>query len=85
MMLVYTHYSQGIPQCACCGEQEINFLSIDHINGGGWKDITQDGTKSPVTFYSRLVKQGFPLGLQVLCMNCNFGRHRNGGVCPHHR
>lgn len=20
---------------------------------------------------------------QLLCFNCNCGRHRNGGVCPH--
>jgi hypothetical protein len=28
-------------------------------------------------------KHGYPEGFQVLCMNCNWGRYRNGGVCPH--
>jgi hypothetical protein len=30
-----------------------------------------------------LRKNGFPEGFQVLCANCNIGRHINGGICPH--
>jgi hypothetical protein len=29
------------------------------------------------------VKQGFPDGFQTLCFNCNVGKYKNGGVCPH--
>ena len=27
--------------------------------------------------------QDFPEGFQILCFNCNAGKHRNGGRCPH--
>jgi hypothetical protein len=30
-----------------------------------------------------LCKNGFPKGFQTLCMNCNWGKYRNGGQCPH--
>ena len=36
--VVYNHYSNGDVKCNCCGEREITFLSIDHINGGGKQD-----------------------------------------------
>jgi hypothetical protein len=29
------------------------------------------------------VKHNFPPGFRLLCSNCNFGRARNHGVCPH--
>jgi hypothetical protein len=29
------------------------------------------------------VRNGFPPGYQVLCMNCNHGKRMNNGVCPH--
>lgn len=32
---VLEKYSQGKIACSCCGESTIEFLSIDHINGGG--------------------------------------------------
>lgn len=66
--------------CACCGETEKLFLSIDHINGGGHKH--RKSLKSG-HFYEWLRDQKYPNGYQVLCMNCNCGRHRNGGICPH--
>lgn len=34
--------------------------------------------------YRWLKKQGFPKGdFRVMCFNCNLGRQRNGGECPH--
>lgn len=67
--------------CACCGEHEPMFLELDHINGGGAKDYRE--AKSPLTLYRRVVKEGFPDHFRLLCSNCNRGRHRNGGICPH--
>src|ERR1035438_10077304 len=29
---ILSHYSNGIPKCKCCGEKEIQFLTIDHID-----------------------------------------------------
>src|SRR3990167_4100247 len=36
-MQVMRHYGGDPPMCACCGETELDFLTIDHINGGGRK------------------------------------------------
>lgn len=68
-------------RCGCCGEGEQAFLTIDHINGGGNEHRRQLGSSS--MFYTWLRKNNFPVGYQVLCMNCNYGRSRNGGTCPH--
>lgn len=71
-------------KCACCGETEPLFLTIDHVNNDG-AEMRQNGTHSRggTQFYQWLRKNNFPEGFQVLCMNCNLGKHRNGGVCPH--
>ena len=81
------HYSNtSSPSCACCGETFIEFLSIDHINGGGRshrKEI-RDGVGSYSSMYLWLIDNDFPEGFQVLCMNCNtsIGFY---GYCPHQK
>jgi predicted nucleic acid-binding Zn-ribbon protein len=74
----------GGKKCACCGEDNPLFLTIDHINNDG-ADMRNNGVhgRSGTAFYQWLRKSGFPSGFQVLCYNCNLGKHRNGGVCPH--
>jgi hypothetical protein len=73
----------GGVRCACCGEEEIRFLCLDHIRGGGEGERDRKRfNNSVVTFYRWLKKQGFPSGFQVLCFNCNFGKGR-GPLCPH--
>lgn len=71
----------GGPVCACCGETELRFLTLDHINGGG--NIERRTSIPSSALYRRLRDRGYPPGFQVLCFNCNSGRHFNGGVCPH--
>jgi len=67
-------------RCACCGESELLFLTIDHVNGGGTKHRETIGSN----IYSWLRRNNYPKeGYQVLCMNCNWGRSQNGGTCPH--
>ena len=70
----------GGPLCACCNEKYIEFLSIDHINGGGNQHMKQVGLGN--RFYQWLRKNNYPLGYRVLCMNCNFAIGRLG-YCPH--
>lgn len=65
-------------KCVCCGESEILFLTIDHINNDGYKD--SDKYKS---FYYILRRNSIREDLQVLCFNCNCGKLINDGVCPH--
>jgi hypothetical protein len=78
-MLAFDHY--GGPQCACCGEGEYEFLTIDHINGDGAAHRRQMGSRRDI--YRWLKQNNYPPGFRVLCMNCNFalGYH---GYCPHH-
>jgi hypothetical protein len=67
--------------CACCGETRIEFLSIDHINGGGKYERE---SLNPSAFYRKLRREPKREDLRVLCMNCN---HSIGlyGYCPHER
>lgn len=79
---VFAHYSkEDPPRCECCGELHEEFLSIDHINGGGTRHRGQIG-RSYLYFW--LIKQNFPEGFRVLCHNCN---QASGslGKCPHQR
>lgn len=90
---VMSHYAGGAPECSCCGETGILFLTIDHKDGLGASHrrglhlthdrVTQAASYSASTFYRWLRSNKFPDGFQVLCFNCNAGRHLNGGVCPH--
>lgn len=68
-------------QCACCGEGRMEFLSIDHIHGGGNKH--RKTLPTGLGFYRYLKKSGWPIGdYRVLCMNCNFSLG-HAGYCPH--
>jgi len=79
---VLFHYSNGLLKCACCGETEMEFLTIDHIHGDGNKERKKIGYGG-LGFYYWLKKNGFPEGYQVLCYSCNLGRAINNGICPH--
>ncbi len=68
--------------CNCCGETELEFLSIDHIKGGGRKELRKLNIRV-TSFYRWLRKQ--PLNrrrYRVLCMNCQCG-FKFGRTCPH--
>ena len=71
----------GNSRCVCCGEKEVAFLTIDHINNDGRQHRQQVGAGSRL--YRWLIANNFPDGYQVLCFNCNCGRQVNGGICPH--
>lgn len=78
---VFEHYGKS---CACCGEHRNEFLTIDHINGGGNKHRKeifgkQEGGKR---FWAWLRSSKFPDGYQTLCYNCNIAKHIYG-ECPH--
>lgn len=68
--------------CQCCGEDRIIFLALDHVNGGGSKEVKGPGGASGV--YRKARDLGFPKALyQILCHNCNWAKHHTGGNCPH--
>lgn len=69
-------------KCACCGEAEIEFLTLEHTRGDGKAHRKAVGASR---VYFDLKKRGWPTeGYAILCMNCNFAS-RGGRTCPHAR
>jgi len=88
---VYTHYSNGVPKCACCGVSGIEFLTVDHIIPKLEMEKDQKMIKKGfrANFKANrlsqwLIKNNFPKGFQILCWNCNFAKGVFG-ECPHQR
>lgn len=79
---VFGHYGWI---CACCSEKGLMFLTIDHKNNDGHSDRTQNGKWriSTRAFYGNIIREGYPDKYQTLCMNCQWGKRINNGVCPH--
>lgn len=73
-------------RCICCGEDTYEFLTIDHIHGGGAEHARQlRAEKVGRNMYRWLKRHGYPKdNFQLLCMNCNFAKGKYG-VCPHAR
>ena len=57
------------------------FLELDHVNGGGAKHYKE--CKNAATAYRQILALGGSPDYRLLCANCNSGRQRNGGICPH--
>ena len=76
---VLEKYSNGEIKCQCCGEKIIEFLTIDHLNGGGTAHRRKIGRGN---LYLWLKKNNFPEGYRVLCFNCNEAISIYG-KCPH--
>jgi len=67
--------------CACCGESTPEFLTLDHIHGGGTKHRRVAGGNQSV--YREVLAEGIPKEkYRLLCMNCNFA-FGHWGKCPH--
>jgi len=69
------YYSEGKNRCACCGEENLRMLTLDHINNDGYKIRYKDR-------YTE-INRTLPADIQVLCYNCNCGRQNNKYICPH--
>ncbi len=79
--LVFDHYGYI---CVCCGENNTLFLSIDHIDNDASADKWSNGKRiTGWLLYAKIIRDGYPDGYQTLCMNCNWGKRMNEGVCPH--
>ena len=68
-------------KCKCCGESNMVFLSMDHMNNDGAKHRREFKTRGGSDTYRWIIKNNYPKGFQVLCMNCNHAKRF--GVCPH--
>lgn len=79
--IVVAHYSNNTMACANPYNQhkepytDMRALSIDHINGGGGKqrkELFANRKLAGTHFYKWLIRNNYPIGFQVLCMNCQF-------------
>jgi len=77
---VIEHYGG---KCACCGEKQFEFLTIDHTNGEASVQRAKTGKEpSGSRLYQYLKRNGLPEGYRVLCSNCNMAMSIHG-QCPH--
>ena len=82
---VFAILGGGNPRCNCCGEKKTEFLSVDHINGGGNKERETNNLSSSDQFYRFVRDSNNPkLKYQILCFNCNLAKGFNGS-CPHNK
>jgi len=83
-MKVFNHYTNFNIKCNCCGENMIEFLSIDHVNNDGAEHRKK--VHSGSSLYYWLINNNYPSGYQILCMNCNFAKGKDKDhICPHRR
>lgn len=64
--------------CETCGETTLEFLSIDHVGGGGTvhrKNLQEETNQS---IFRWLRRNGYPSGYRILCFNHNCTK---GGGC----
>lgn len=76
---VLEYYSNGKLECSCCHENTYEFLTLEHLNGGGGKHRKLLGPANVIRY---LIKNNFPEGYGVLCYNCNCAKAFNK-ICPH--
>lgn len=73
--------------CKCCGEHRVLFLTIDHVNNDGSSHRKKLGgtnrSGNDMKVLKDIVDRDFPDDYQILCYNCNCGKQRNNGICPH--
>lgn len=73
-------------KCACCGEDELVFLQIDHVNHDGKEhraELRKNGGGQRSRIYQWLKKHKWPKKrFRLLCVNCNFAT-RLGQPCPY--
>lgn len=80
---ILSRYSDPL-RCACCGEETPEFLTLDHVENNGSEHRREIGMKSGWQFYLWIIRNNYPHGFQVLCMNCNCAKAW-WGECPHQK
>ena len=69
--------------CVCCSESNPVFLTVDHIQNDGRRHRAAFSGNTVALYNSILKATDARERFRTLCYNCNCGRHRNGGICPH--
>lgn len=70
-------------KCACCGEAEPAFLTLEHKNRDGAAHRKQFSTSTQILAHLRSL--GWPKeDYEILCFNCNRASWEQG-ICPHRK
>ena len=69
-------------KCVCCGENNPIYFHIDHVKNDGYlgRGSSNSGKRKYKT--SKVNKKTYlanPKKFQILCANCNWAKHMNGG------
>lgn len=84
MLRALVAYGSDPPKCACCEETNPKFLTLSHPdNDGGAHRRAVGGSGSSMAY--RLMRRKWPKVPRIIveCFNCNLGRRRTSGECPH--
>jgi len=68
----------GGPVCCDCGIDDMDVLTLDHINEGGAADrLERFGNRNQggERLYMKLKQEGWPKGFAIRCFNCNYKKH----------
>lgn len=72
-------------RCVCCGDNRMEFLTLDHVNNDGnllrGKNVTGTSKRDNLKEYNIAIAKHNPDKFQILCMNCNCGKAWYG-ECP---
>lgn len=73
-------------KCVCCGEDDSDYLEVDHVNEDGAQERAKDRTLfDSFGIYARIKKLLVPTDVyQLLCCNCHGAKSR-GLICKHIR
>jgi hypothetical protein len=78
-MTVLNHYGLKC-FCSCgCSVTNPRHLTLDHINNDGAAQRRSGRYNGGLANYRKIIKQGFPKDLQILCWNCNCSKEYYGG------
>jgi len=80
---IFKHYTAGTMECQCerCNVKGIEFLTVDHVNGDGYKHKSKGAWN--YMLYKKIIDDGFPDTYKILCWNCNCTK-KNNSKCGHY-
>jgi hypothetical protein len=74
----------GSSSCVACGTNDMDVLTVDHVNNDGW--VSRNIDKTGVSLYRKLVNGTLDRNrFKVLCLNCNIKKfHRKDNLAIVH-
>lgn len=70
--------------CNRCGFNDIRVLQVDHVFGGGLKEVNNKSKLKDNVRYLKHIKEN-PMNYQLLCANCNWIKRHENNEIPHQK